>query len=229
MDRLVGPLVDFISGLPLQDDWPLVLGIVVVALLLLAWIAGASRIQRLGRMIQVVLEQSIPGSVSQQDRRGAGFTLDIQPPPEPFTRFTVIYRPPSLLTPIGALAALFRSAGHLIVQTELAHSPGSELVWIQGGVPGQVLGNNANAAAWIHRRLATIHSEYATRGTDIGPLMQTFSEFQARFAPMLYRISIQADEDPMLEVVVKARGLTPENIPPLIATIQTLGRSALHG
>jgi hypothetical protein len=122
-----------------------------------------------------------------------------------------------------------RHQGTLTIRARLNQPPKSELAWIRDGVPGQVLSKDANISAWIHRRIAVINSEYATRGNHVERLSRTFTEFQARFAPAVRRVCIQAETEHEVEVVVSMAPLSPRAIPHLMASVWSLGHAAMYG
>ncbi len=50
---------------------------------------------------------------------------------------------------------------------------------------------------------------------------------KAVFGPWLHKVSIQADETPELEIVLRTTGLNVEEIRALITAVRAMGRAAL--
>jgi hypothetical protein len=195
---------------------------------LLLWLVGVLRIRRSTEYLLSVLDESTPERMRITALPWRGFDAEIPSPADPFWRLFVEYRSPLVFSPVDAFAALVgRHQGTLIIRARFKEMPRSELAWVQGGVPGQALSKDANVSAWIHRRMAIINSEYATRGNQVERLSRTFTEFQARFSPAIRRVCIQAEMENELEVVVSMHTLSARAIPHLMASVWSLGQAAM--
>jgi hypothetical protein len=158
-----------------------------------------------------------------------GFVATLQPAPEPFLQFTITYRARSNFDLAGALLGrLAGTADRLVIQGKLAARPLAELIWTRGQIPSRALGRNPGDALWVQGWLDITNSEYATRGSNPGALVYLFRDLQTRFGPLLYKVSIQADSTPEIELSLRGGGLNREEIPALVATIRGLGRAAVQ-
>jgi hypothetical protein len=155
-----------------------------------------------------------------------GFSARIEPAPEPFTHFSVTYRPAA---GIDLLERLLRPArqDRLEIHGVLAHRPCQELQWRRGELPGRAVGKTPGAALWTIRRLDIIQSDYATRGPNTGALIHVFSDMESRFEPLLYEFSILAEDEPQLFCAMRGGSLNPEKIPSLVTLLRAAGRAAL--
>ncbi len=203
-----------------------VLGALLV--LILAILSALVRARRRSRDLMAALGDSARGQVVLLQPMGLwGFEAAIQPAPEPFRHFVVRYRAaPALLT--WLLRPILPGANQLTFQASLNTRPAGELLWIRGQVPSRALGKGTELGLWVQHRLDISGSEYATRGPNPGALQHVFLDLQTRFGPILRKVSIQADTTPEMEVVVRTRGLNPEQIPALVATLRAAGRAALY-
>lgn len=199
-----------------------VLGVVVV-LLILGWAGGYWRTKRYTQRMLRVLVESTPERVEARPRWD-GFAAKVIHPMPPFQMLLIVYDAPLILNPITAWAALFgQTGGQLTIQGRFYGTPRSELAWMRGGVPGQLLHKDTNVSAWIHRRIPVTKTEFATRGDQVEALVAAFIEFYLRFNPALQRASIQQVADNQLEVVVLTQPLDTKSIPHLMASMLTMG------
>ena len=200
---------------------------VILALLIVIWVFTAVYNVRRGQALLDTLRVSTRnGVVSSQAPGPSGFFVQLQPAPEPFQRLTVAYHTGAnpLIWP-WRLAA--RQPPRLVIQGVLTQRPHAELFWHQGRIPGRALGRNASATLWIQRRIDFLNCEYVTRGVNPAGLVHAFTDLQTRFGAQLYKVAIQADNVPEVEVGLRTAGFNPEMLPPLIATVRGAGRSAL--
>src|SRR6185295_15573622 len=104
----------------------------------------------------------------------------------------------------------------------------AELIWMRGRIPSRALGNDRGATLWVQRRLDFVNSEYATRGVNPGALVHVFTDLQTRFGPWLYKVSIQAEDIPELEIVLTTTALNAEEMSAVVTTLRAAGRAALQ-
>lgn len=203
---------------------------VLATLLLLGWVAARLQNRWRSQMIITALNDSARGRiVSPEGAQSHGFAAILQPAPEPFLQFTIIYHAASNLNLLGWLFhALTRNPDQLIIRGTLPEPPRAELIWTRGGIPGYALGYRASAGLWVQGWLDITNSEYATRGVNPGALVHLFRDLQTRFGPLLYKVQVQADIRPEVEIVLRGAGLNREEIPALVATIRGIGRAALQ-
>jgi hypothetical protein len=201
----------------------------VAALLILGWLAGARQNVRHSRAMLATLNDSTRGVVSLQ--RGPdfrGFFANLQPAPEPFTQFIITYHAASNLNLLGVLLRpLTRQADRMVIHGKLQARPAAELIWMRGRIPARALGRDRGATLWVQRHLDFVNTEYATRGVNPGALAHVFTDLQTRFGPWLYKMSIQADDIPEMEVVLKTQHLNPEELSAFVTTLRAAGRAAL--
>jgi hypothetical protein len=213
----------------LSDPQSMVTLFSIVALLVLGWLAGALQNMRRSRAMLGILNDSTRGVVSLQwGPNFQGFFAHIQPAPEPFTQFIITYHAASNLNVLGMLLRpLTRQADRMVIHGKLLAHPKAELIWMRGRIPARALGNDRGATLWVQRHLDFVNTEYATRGVNPGALAHVFADLQTRFGPWLYKMSIQADDPPDMEIVLTTRRLNPEELSALVTTLRAAGRAAL--
>ncbi len=206
------------------------LGLGIGLLLWLGWLLADWQNRRRSQMIIAALNDSARGQVKCSvgpNRRG--FVATIQPAPEPFLQFTIIYRPLSNFDLFGwLLGPLAGTPDRLVLQGKLSVRPLAELLWTRGQIPSRALGKSPGAALWVQGWLDITNSEYATRGSNPSALIHLFRDLQTRFGTLLHTVSVQADAIPEIELSLRASGLNREEIPALVATIRALGRAAVQ-
>lgn len=225
----------FLLQLTQFDEWVrnargVSLLLLVVTLLLLSWLVGRLQNRRHSQMMLTALNDSARGQiVCPEGAQSDGFAATIQPAPEPFRQFTIVYHAASNLNLLGwLLRGLTRHPDQLFIRGSLPDPPLAELIWTRGGIPGYALGYRASAGLWVQGWLDITNSEYATRGVNPSALVHLFRDLQTRFGPLLSKVQVQADARPEVEIVLRGAGLTREEIPALVATIRGIGRAALQ-
>jgi hypothetical protein len=218
-----------LTSLHLEQIWPWLAVVALGALLMLSWLVGGWQNMWRSRAMLAALNDSTRGRVVAEQAPGfAGFLARIQPAPEPFMQFIITYRAVSKLDlPGWLLWVVTRRTDRMIIQGRLVERPQAELVWARGQIPGRALGKSPSAALWVLHRLDITNSEYATRGANPAALIHVFTDLQTRFEPVLYKVSIQAEEIPEVEVVLRGSRLNADEIPALVTTIRAAGRAAL--
>lgn len=202
----------------------LLVGVVLVAI----WLSTAIYYAQRGYTIATRLNDSARGDVVFGRKPGPrGFFAQVEPAPEPYWRFSIAYH-----TTPNPLEWLFRRVAQrqarLVIQGQLRERPQAELLWVRGRVPARALSRSRNPALWVQRRMDYMPYEYATRGVNTGALVHAFTDLQTRFGPLLDKVSIQADTNPEIEIVVRATGLNLEELPALVTTVRAIGRATLH-
>lgn len=199
---------------------------VILVILVVIWIATAIYNARRGWSLVAKLQESTRGQVLVERAPGAhGFFILLTPPPEPFRRIAITFHTGAnpLIWPWRLLRG---QPPRLVIQATLLDRLQSELIWERGRIPTKALSRRGNAALWVQRKLDFMNYEYATRGVNPSALIHHFTDLQTRFGPALYKIAVQGDIVPEIEVGLRTAGLIPEELPPLITTIRALGRSA---
>jgi len=197
----------------------------VVTLLVVLWVTTALYNQRHGWALVRKLQESTRGQILVERAPSyQGFFVLLSPPPEPYQRLSVTY-----LTGANPLIwpwrLLTRNPPRLIIQASLIERPQAELIWQKGRVPARALSRRGDTNLWVQRRLDFLNYEYATRGINPSGLIHSFSDLQTRFGAQLYKVAVQADTTPEIEVSLRTAGLNPEELPPLITTIRATGRA----
>ena len=213
-------------------DWgqrPLELGVIsaLLGLLVVLWASTAFYNIRRGQALLATLRESTRnGIVTAREPGPNGFFVQLQPAPDPFQRLTVTYHTGAnpLIWPWRVVA---RQPPRLVIQGVLVQRPQAELFWRQGQIPGRALGRNASDTLWIQRRIDFLNCEYVTRGINPAGVIHAFTDLQTRFGAQLYKVAIQADTAPEVEIGLRTAGMNPEVLPPLITTIRMAGRAAL--
>lgn len=214
----------------LADRFLLTTIIAILLLLAIAWVAGRVQIARRSREIMAALNDSTRGKVKAVRGPGAtGLRGTIEPPPEPFLLFAVEYGGNADFDLVGMLvAAATRRTNQLVFSARLPAHPAAEIVWEEGQIPGHALACRDRASLWVQRRLDIVDAEFAVRGTNTGAIEHVFIDLQARFRPFLQRVSVQADDDPEVHVVLRVARMNLRDIPALVASLRGLGRAALR-
>lgn len=198
----------------------------IVALLVALWIGTAVYNVRRGWALVRKLQESTRGQVLvEQAPSHRGFFVLLAPPPEPFRRIAITYLTDAnpLIWPLRLLQGY---PPRLVIQATLQNPPQAELIWERGRIPAKALSRRGEATLWVQRRLDFLNYEYATRGVNPSSLIHNFTDLQTRFGPQLYKVTVQADAAPELEVGLRTAGLNPEELPPLITTLRATGRAA---
>ncbi|MEZ4680880.1 MAG: hypothetical protein R2932_42370 [Caldilineaceae bacterium] len=203
----------------------LLIATTVVGALVLLWIGTAIYNVRRGWSFVAKLQESTRGQVLvEQAPTPQGFFILLSPPPEPFRRITITFH-----TGANPLSWPWRlimgQLPRLVIQASLNEHPQAELIWQRGRIPAKALSRRGDSALWVQRRLDFLNYEYATRGVNPSGLIHHFTDIQTRFGPLLYKLTIQNDSVPEIEVGLRTLGLNPEELPPLITTIRALGRA----
>jgi hypothetical protein len=231
MDFLADLFADQLAQFePLFTETPAPLILLTGALVfLLSWLAsGWQKVQRCRTLTAALNDSSRGRIVVERGPTRWGFFARIQPPPEPFTQFTINYRSGSKLSLFGWLFPTLASrSDRMVISGRLRTRPHAELVWVRGQIPGRALGKRPSATLWELRRLDITNGEYATRGINPRGLVHFFVDLQARFEPFLEKVVVQADELPEVQVVVRPAGLNADEVPALVTTIRAAGRAAL--
>ncbi|MCB0064460.1 MAG: hypothetical protein KDE19_20185 [Caldilineaceae bacterium] len=199
---------------------------VILGILVVSWISTALYNGRRGWSFVTMLQESTRGQVLVERAPGAGgFFILLTPPPEPFRRIAITFHTAAnpLVWPWRWLVG---QPPRLVIQATLLERLRSELIWERGRIPAKALSRRGNAALWVQRRLDFLNYEYATRGSNPNGLIHHFADLQTRFGPALYKVAVQGDIVPEIEVGLRTAGLNPEELPPLITTIRALGRDA---
>jgi hypothetical protein len=204
--------------------------VAVLALLLIAWIAARVQTARRSRELAAALGDSTRGLVLLRRGPGAGGLAGaIEPPPDPYVSLTVDYRAASGLNPLTWLGRLAqRPADRIVFAGRLPVRPAAELVWQTGRIPAYATAQRERTTLWVPRRADVVNAEYAVRGVDTGSIEHVFVDLQARFRPFLQEVIVLAEQDPEVRVVLQMAGLNLNEIPPLVASLRTLGRAALR-
>ena len=212
----------------LDTPWLALIGGISLCLLL-GWLAGALQNRRRSQAILSALNDSARGRVIPVWGPGRrGFFSKFQPAPDPFTQFSITYHARSNLDLIGwLLRPLTGQRERMIIHGKLGAQLGAELIWLRGQIPARALGNDSGATLWRQQWLDFANCAYATRGANPGAIVHGFTDLQSRFGPWLHKVSIQADETPELEIVLRTTGLNVEEIRALITTVRAVGRAAL--
>ncbi len=208
---------------------PRLLAVTIILVLLLAiWIGTAIYNVRRGWSFVAKLQESTRGQVLvEQAPRPGGFFILLTPPPEPFRRVALTFHTGAnpLIWPWRLLIG---RPPRLVIQATLLERPEAELIWARGQIPAKALSRRGNATLWVQRRLDFLRYEYATRGINPSGLIHNFTDLQTRFGPQLYKVAVQGDTVPEIEIGLRTAGLDPEDLPPLVTTIRALGRSASY-
>ena len=207
----------------------LVTGAAVLLLLVIAWAAATLQTRRRNQMLAAGFDSGTRSRlVFASSPSAGGFAARFEPPPDPFVHLELRYRGGATVDPIGLLWRVI--SGHndnLTIRGLLPARPAAELVWARGRIPERAMARRERASLWVQRRSDLIDSEYAVRGVDTAALEYVFVDLQARFGPLLQRVSVVADrEDVHIEVVMRGGELQGSAAPALIATLRTLGRAA---
>lgn len=200
----------------------------IVALLVLLWIVTAIHNVRRGWSLVRKLQESTRGQVLvEQAPNLHGFFILLSPAPEPFERLTVTYHTGAnpLIWPWRLLTG---SPPRLVIQAALKERPQAELLWERGRIPAKALSRRGDTNLWVQRRLDFLNYEYATRGINPSGLIHNFADMQTRFGPQLFKVTVQAETIPEIEIGLRMAGLNPEDLPPLITTIRATGRAAYY-
>lgn len=199
-----------------------------VLLLVVLWVSTAIYNSRRGRSLVNMLQTSTRGQVLIERAPGPdGFFVQLKPAPEPFDRVALTFH--TAANPLSWPWRLFlRRPPRLIIQATLMERPQSELIWERGHIPAKALSRRGNATLWVQRQLDFLRYEYATRGVNPSGLIHHFTDLQTRFGPQLYKILVQGDTVPEIEIGLRTAALNPEDLPPLITTIRALGRAAIR-
>ena len=200
-------------------------------LLLIGWVAATVQTTRRSRALVAALSESSRGRVVLRRGLGAGgFSAAIEPPPEPFLQFTIDYRAASNLNIIALVLRPFTRGGdRLLLAGKLPTHAAAEIFWRRGGVPYHALARRARTTLWVQKRLDVIDAEFAVRGINTGAIEHVFVDLQARFGALLYQVSVQADDDPELRVLLATTRLEMHDVPALVTSLRALGRAALRG
>ena len=203
--------------------------VAIILLLVIAAAAGRLRAAQRSRSLVAALDESMRGRlVCTRGPGPAGFTGAIQPPPDPFILFQVECWPEAPLDLLGTLFGAIRGQrDRFIVTARLPRRPAAELVWSYGQSPARALARRDRATLWVQRRLDIVDAEYAVRGANTGAIEHVFFDLQARFRPLLLQVSVQADADPEVTVVLRTRELNDQNVPGLVTSLRAFGRAAL--
>lgn len=193
-----------------------------------AWLLGRWQTLRRCRAMLAALNSSTRGQlVVTRGPAADGFAAHIEPPPEPFAQFAIVYYTRSRLDP---QAWLLRDSSlqqdRLLIRARLDATPHQELQWVRGEIPGRARGREPHAILWMVQRVDFLQSEYATRGLNPGAIIHAFTELLARFEPLLYKITVLQEAASEVEVTLRGRGLNPDEIPPLVGLVRGLGRAA---
>ena len=202
----------------------------VLSLLLIAWIAARVQTARRSRALALALDDSTRGRVMLQRGPGAaGVAGLIEPVPDPYVSLAVNYRAASALDPVTWLGRLAqRPDDRLVFEGRLPERPVAELVWQEGRIPAYATARRERSTLWVPRRADVVDAEYAVRGVDTGAIEHVFVDLQARFRPFLQEVIVLAEQEPEVRVVLRLAGLNLREIPPLVASLRTLGRAALR-
>lgn len=197
----------------------------VVTLLVVLWVVTTLYNRRHGWALIRKLQESTRGQILvERAPTSQGFFILLSPPPEPFQRLSVAY-----LTGANPLIWPWRlltgNPPRLVIQASLNARPQAELIWHRGRIPAKALSRRGDTNLWVQRRLDFLGYEYATRGINPSGLIHTFTDLQTRFGAQLYKVTVQADATPEIEIGLRIAGLNPEELPPLITTIRATGRS----
>ena len=199
--------------------------VALLLLLVIGAVAARARVSGRSRSLAAALEESVRGRlVFTRGPNAAGFGATIQPPPEPFFQFQLECWPAAPLDVFGtALGAARGQADRLIFTARLPTRPAAELVWSYGQSPARALARRDRATLWVQRRLDIVDAEYVVRGANTGAIEHVFFDLQARFRPLLLQISVQADAEPEVRVVLRTRELNAQNMPGLVISLRALG------
>lgn len=205
----------------------------LVAAILLALIGAVMLRRRGGRRSQALFEALRDSTrhqvVPRQGPSAAGFAGRIEPAPEPFLEFTVAYGAATDGGWQGRLADILSPrADRLAFTARLPRRPDAEIVWRLGQIPGRALARRERASLWIQRRLDIVDAEYAVRGVDTVAVEHVFFDLQARFRPFLEVVSVQADDDPEVRIILRTRNMSFREIPALVLSVRALGRAVLQ-
>lgn len=200
----------------------------VVLLLVVAWIATAIFNVRYGWALVRKIQESTRGQVLlERTPDPFGFFVLLSPAPEPFDRLSVTF-----LTGANPLIwpwrFLRRTPPRLVIQGVLKVRPQAELIWERGQIPAKALSRRGDTNLWVQQRLDFLGYEYATRGVNPSGLIHNFTDLQTRFGPQLYKVVVQSDATPEVEIGLRIAGLNPEALPPLITTIRATGRATYY-
>lgn len=199
----------------------------VVGILVILWIATAIYNVRRGWSLVRMLQASTRGQVLVEQAPGInGFFILLSPPPEPFRRITISFHTGAnpLIWPWRLLVG---KPPRLVVQASLNERLQSELIWTRGQIPAKALSRRGNMSLWVQRRLDFLNYEYATRGPNPSGLIHHFTDLQTRFGSLLFKVAVQGDTVPEIEISLRTAGLNADDLPPLITTIRALGRATL--
>lgn len=212
----------------LTDRFVLTSLLALALLLALAFVAARVQAVRRGQQILQALQESVRGRVTLlRGPDASGFVGSIQPPPEPFLRLVADYRAAPAYDLLGQLLnPLTHHAERLVFVAKLPARPAAEIIWQEGQIPARALGQRERTLLWVQRRLEFVNAEYAVRGANTGPIEHVFLDLQTRFRPFLYKISVQADTDPECTVVLRLARFNLQELPALVTSLRSLGRSA---
>jgi len=197
-------------------------------LLLVLWIIAAIYYRQRGYAVGAAINDSARGNVVfDRPPQPRGFFAHVEPAPDPFWRLSIAYH--TTPNPVEWLARwLVGRQARLVIQGQIKDRPRAELFWVRGKIPHRALSRTGNPTLWVQRRLDFLAYEYATRGVNTGAIVHAFIDLQSRFGPLLDKVTIQADSNPELEIVVRTANLDLQEIPALITTIRAVGRAALY-
>lgn len=232
MDGLLSELWDAVNQGEWRDwlvEFRIAAIVVAVALLLaLAWLVGWLQKRRRTQAMLIAVNDATFGRCMPRSQTGAwGFAVAVEPPPERFREFNISYQPMSIFDPIDLLRYWFgRRRTNFQIAAVLLDVPTSELIWVRGQPPARALGTNPGRAPWVQSRLDFAHTEYATRGANVGAMKHVFQDMVARFTPILQLITLQRERRPQLRVVAEGR-IEARDVSPLITSARALGRAAM--
>lgn len=214
----------------LASRFALVTLVTVLLLLLIAWVAARVQRARRSQALAMALGDSARGKVTLQRGPGAsGLEALLEPAPEPYLQMAITYHPASALDPLYWLGRLAQRPGdRLIFAGRLPTRPVAEVVWQEGRIPGFATARRDRSTLWAPRRADIVNAEYAVRGVDTGAIEHVFVDLQARFRPFLTEVTVMAEQDPEVRVMLRLAGLDLREIPPLVASLRALGRAALR-
>ena len=192
------------------------------------WLLIQWRVRHRSRQMITAFQDSARGHlVLTQPLSGGGFAARLEPAPEPFAHFTITYRVRFHWGLFGWPTHAHPKDDRLVLQGTLPTRPAQELQWVRGQIPARALGKAPDQVLWLLHRLDFVQSEYVTRGTNPGSVQHSFSDLQRRFEPLLYQITILAENDPHVVVALQGQKLNIDQIASLMGLVRSIGRAAL--
>ena len=156
-----------------------------------------------------------------------GFVANVEPAPEPFSRFEVSHEAGPVYNP---LAWLFPTTTprreYLFFFANLPEPPTQELAWAHRRTPPAALSRAPDRTLWTLHHLDIIDGEYTTRGDNPNGVSHVFVELQTRFGPQMEQVTVYRDDAYHVRLMVRSASLIGADVPKLVGLVRAMGRAA---